>query len=126
MSLTNTAALKALTQSGPYAINGALAAYAAGGQSGATPLRGAANRATLATATNASFVLPSINTEDADALTVWLINDSANAVQVFCAPNDSLNGTQNGSLTVAVGTFAVFVLISAALGWSAAAFPSLG
>jgi hypothetical protein len=126
MSLTNAAALKALTQSGPYAINGALAAYAAGGQSGATPLRGAANRVTLATAAGASLLLPSITTEDADALTVWVINDSANAVSVFCAPNDFLNGASNGSLSVAVGGFAIFVLISAALGWSAAAYAKLG
>lgn len=122
MSTTNAALLAALIGPWPLVVNDALVAFAAGGQSPSTPLRGGANRITVATAANASCVLPSLITDDEGASLVFVINDSANAVSVYCAPSGTLNGSSNGFLSIASGGFAIFLKVASTLDWRAAAF----
>jgi hypothetical protein len=121
MSTTNLALLAALVGPWPLFINDDMTALAAGGQSGAVPcLRSGANRVTIATAGAASVVLPAVS-DDASGLVI-VINDSANAIAVFCAPSGTLNGTLNASLSIAAGGFAIFLRVAATLDWRAAAF----
>lgn len=122
MSTTNAALLAALTGPWPLAVNDALAAYAGGGQFLATPLRGGANRITLATAVGASLILPNLASEDEGAALVFVVNDGANSVNVFCAAGGTLNGSSNASLAIAAGGFAIFLKVAATLDWRAAAF----
>lgn len=120
MSTTNAALLAALVGPWPLAVNDGLTAYAAGGQSLATPLRGGANRITIAAAPAASLILPNVTDEGADI--VFVVNDGANAASVFCAPGGTLNGAANGSLSIASGGFAIFLKVIATLDWRASAF----
>ena len=40
-----------------------------------------------------------------------MINDGTNAMSVFCWPGDTLNGTLNGSLSIANGACGIFVKV---------------
>jgi hypothetical protein len=40
-----------------------------------------------------------------------VINDGVNAMSVFCWPNDTLNGTLNGSLSIASGACGIFIKV---------------
>lgn len=122
MSTTNAALLLALQGPWPLAVNDGLTAYAAGGQSLATPLRGGANRITIAASAGASLILPSLANEDEGAGLVFVVNDGANAISVFCAAGGTINGSPNGSLSIAAGGFAIFLKVMSTQDWRAAAF----
>lgn len=122
MSTTNVALLLALQGPWPLVVNDALTAYAAGGQSLATPLRGGANRIIIAASAGASLILPSLASEDEGGGIVFVVNDGANAVSVYCAAGGTLNGSSNGSLSIASGGFGIFLKVMPTLDWRAAAF----
>jgi hypothetical protein len=42
---------------------------------------------------------------------VVVINDGVNAMAVFARPNDTLNGTVNGSLSIASGACGIFIKV---------------
>jgi hypothetical protein len=71
-------------------------------------LRSGANRIQVCPAGGA-VLLPSMANGDEAADIVFVVNDGANAVLVFCDPGETMNGTLNGSLSVAAGAFGVFL-----------------
>jgi hypothetical protein len=101
-----------------------LIAHVGGGQAGAGPtLRGQAHRFTQVLNAGDSAVLPSLaDREEIGARMIWVVNDGANALSVYCAVNDTMNGVLNGSLSIPAGGFGVFLKIDATLDWRAAAF----
>ena len=42
---------------------------------------------------------------------VWVVNDGVNALSVYCAVGDTLNGTLNGSLSIASGACGIFIKV---------------
>ena len=48
---------------------------------------------------------------EASTREVVVINDGTNAMSVFCWPGDTLNGTLNGSLSIANGACGIFVKV---------------
>jgi hypothetical protein len=100
-----------------------LIAHVGGGQAGAAPtLRGQAHRFVQALNANDSAVLPSLADREETARMVWVVNDGANALSIYCALNDTMNGAANGSLSIPAGGFGVFLKVDATLDWRAAAF----
>lgn len=95
---------------------GALAA-----QAGAAPLLNAATRCTVSSAATASFILPDILTNEADGI-IWVLNDSANSINVYPFIGQNMNGGANAALAVAAGGFGVFSRVSSTSDWRAAAF----
>lgn len=92
-------------------------------QAGATPLISEVNRVTKSTASLNSFILKSVLTGDASVLT-WVINDSANTINVFPFVGEKQNGVANAGLAIAAGAAGVFVLVTNALSgpeWRSAA-----
>ena len=97
-------------------------------------LRSGANRITSSVSSGACLLPSMANLDEGNAL-IFVINDSANAVAVFCDPGETMNGSSNGSLSIASGGFGVFmfrpdnsmlpqqsILAHAAADWRAAAF----
>src|SRR5271168_370538 len=74
-------------------------------------LRAGANRITAAAGAAAACVLPALINYDQGSDFVFVINDSGNTVAVFAAPGDTMQGTLNGSLTIAVGGSGFFVRV---------------
>jgi len=86
------------------AVDG-LVAKAGGGKAGATPLTAHVN--TIATAATAadSVILP----KGFAGAEVWVINDGAEAVQVFGLDNDTINGVATGTgVSVAAASKTIF------------------
>ena len=108
MSNTNNAVLASLgINSGPFQVAIASAAVA-GTQAAGTPIRGTAVRV-LNGGTGASMVLPSmLSNEDFDDF-IFVINDTATTVLVFCALGETMNGSTNGSLSIAAGATGIFI-----------------
>ena len=74
-------------------------------------LRSGANRVTASGGAAAACVLPALINYDQGSDFVFVINDSANSIAVFAAPGDTMQGTLNGSLTVAAGGTGFFVRV---------------
>lgn len=99
-------------------------------QAGATSLRSGINNVIVVPAANASTILPSILSSESYAQVVIVINDApTNALRVFPAPGEQMNGSTNASLTIVAGGFGFFVMKpqdpsvgGTPPGWSAAAF----
>lgn len=98
-------------------------------QAGATALRCGVNTVVVAPSPNTSCVLPSILSSETYSQFTIVINDAPNSIRVFCAPGDHINGSLNGSLTVAANGFGIFIMkptdpsVGAnPPGWTAAAF----
>jgi hypothetical protein len=72
-------------------------------------MRSGANRIVSSGGAGASCIMPAMGNDDESGNIVWVINDSANAIAVFAAPGETMNGTSNGSLSIAAGAFAVFL-----------------
>lgn len=122
MSLINTSLFYNLAYT-IVAFEDNLAGAANNVQAGATPLRCEVNRVTKSGATTNSFILKSILTGDASVLT-WVINDSANTINVFPFVGDKQNGVANAGLAIAAGASGIFSLVPNALGgpdWRSAA-----
>jgi len=75
----------------------------------AHPIRSEVVRITSAPA-NASMILREGDAGTAAPLT-FVLNDSANQIVVFCAPGENLNGSTNGSLTIAAAQAAYFIRV---------------
>jgi hypothetical protein len=91
----------------------------ASAQATAVPIRGNFMRCTQSIL-NGSFILKSIATRDAPNL-VLVVNDSPNAVLVYAFVGDNMNGSANGSLSVAAGSFAFFCRVDSTGDWRSAA-----
>src|SRR5580692_6398280 len=109
-----------LTAGGPNAVTT---------QAGATALRCGINNVIVSGAAGRSCILPSIISSETFALVTIVINDGANAINVYPAPNELMNGSANAALSIAAGGFGMFIIkpqdpsVGATLpGWSAAAF----
>src|SRR5881394_558363 len=100
MSTTNDAVLKALRVDGYE--DDVLVAGPASAQSTATRINRRLTRCTKS-ASNGSFVLPSLVTEEADQKPYWVVNDSANTILVYCAAGETMNGSSNGNLSIVTG-----------------------
>ena len=110
VSNTNNGLMSALDGPWPVKLNDSILLSAATGQAAASAvLRGNANRIVSSGGAAASCILPAMANWDQGASLVFVINDSANSINVFCAPGDTMNGSSNGSLAVAAGAFAVFL-----------------
>jgi hypothetical protein len=71
---------------------------------------------------NDSAVLPSLGDKEEPARMVWVVNDGANALAVFCAVGDTMNGVANSFLSIPAGGFAIFLKVDQTLDWRAASF----
>jgi len=124
MSLANQALLYNLALLGTT-VDDDLIAFSGGTQSGAVPVRSEAARV-IGGVLNSSLVLKSITSGEASQLT-FVVNDGPNAIKVFCAPGETLNGGANGSLAIPAGQSGIFVRVPNALSaggdWRAAAIP---
>lgn len=92
----------------------------AAAQATAFPLTSGATRVTVAAATG-SFILQDVLTNVAPDV-CWVLNDSANSINVYPFSGQNINGALNTPLAVAAGGFALFLRIRATLDWRAAAF----
>lgn len=100
-------------------------------QAGASPLIGDLIRVTSSIA-NGALVLKSSVSQEAPPL-LFVVNDSAQTIKVFCFAGENLNGTLNSSLSISSGQSAIFVRVpvqtvkggggGGTIDWRAAAIP---
>jgi hypothetical protein len=88
----------------------------------AASIRGQAHRFVQVLNANDPAVLPSLADREETARMVWVVNDGANALSVYCALNDTMNGAANGSLSIPAGGFGVFLKVDSTLDWRGATF----
>src|SRR5258706_11609924 len=113
--LTNDAIMEVLSEDGwPVSDEIFIGAGAPLTQAGGQPVKGSCHGIMQlgAGTANGAVVMKSVKTQEAPSM-VWLLNDSAQAVAVFCALGDSMNGTPNGSFSLTAGNAAVFCRIPA-------------
>jgi hypothetical protein len=123
LSNTTAAALIAMAGPWPVVVQGSLTAHVGGGQSGAGPtLRGQAHRFVQVLNPNDSAVLPSLSDREESARMVFVVNDGNNALSVYCAVGDTMNGVANAALSIPAGGFGVFLKVDATLDWRASSF----
>jgi hypothetical protein len=131
MSLANTSLLNSLALANFWVTDDDIFLPNVTTQAGAYPVRGEVVRATQVfnNLPNLSMVLKPVLSGDAAPLT-FVVNDSPQAIVVFCAPGEVLNGTLNGLLTipggVTTGQAGIFVRVPNNLGtagWRAAVIP---
>lgn len=96
-------------------------------QAGATAVVGEAVRVTRAPTIGNSMILKSVLSGDASPLT-FVINDSANSINVFPATGETNNGGLNQVLAVPAGQSGIFVrvpnnLAGSSSGWRSAVIP---
>jgi hypothetical protein len=110
-SNTNNALLSALRGPWPmFLLDGIFVGAGQTSQAAATQvLRSGANRV-LSCVSGGAVLLPSMLNMDEGPDVVFVINDSANALLVFCAPGETMNGSLNGSQSIAAGGFGVFLV----------------
>jgi hypothetical protein len=111
MSLVNTT-LKNTLHMYRFVMNDNLAAAGNAVQTAATPVPGSASRCTLSGAAANSFILDRILSGEAADELIFMINDSANTINVFPAVGENQNGAANAGLAIAAGKSAIFVRIS--------------
>ena len=102
MSVTNLAVMRMIG-----GANFELAAGPAAAQATATRLNNTLCRCTRGVATG-SFILPSILSGEANQ-EIWLVNDTAGALNVYPAVGEKNGGTLNAAVSVASGAAAVFI-----------------
>jgi hypothetical protein len=122
MSLATQAMLRALQCQRPSVVVDNLQATVGGGQA-AVPLRDGAHRFVFVKNPGNSAVLPWLAGHEAMTGQIVVINDAAaNAMSVFAWPGDTLNGTLNGSLSIASGACGIFIKVDtgALLDWQGA------
>lgn len=119
MSTTNTSLMGHLARA-RFAIDDNRSAGSAASQSGALPVLYQVTRFTLAVSTG-SVSLRDMLTNDTAAMN-WVINDSANSINVYPFPGQNMNGSLNAALSIAAGGFGFFSQVKASLDWRAAAF----
>jgi hypothetical protein len=110
-ALTNDALYEQLAADGwPVGDDLFFGAAAPTTQALGAPIRASAHRVTANGTANASATLKSLLSNEAPGM-VWLINDGAQTVAVFCAAGEKMNGVANASFAVTAGNAAVFVPI---------------
>lgn len=111
-SVANDALLVALGQNGFPVLDGQVATATT--QATATRCTGQVTRFIIVGASGAA-VLPSLNTVEAQSI-VFVINDGANALQVFPATGETINAlAANAAFTgIAAGQSAIFIKVQAA------------
>jgi hypothetical protein len=110
MSLVNTT-LKNTLYLYRFTMQDNLSAAANAVQVGAAPIPGSASRCTLSGAAANSFILDRILSGEAADELIFMINDSANTINVFPAVGENQNGAANAGLAIAAGRSAIFVRI---------------
>ena len=110
MSNTTTAMLKSLQAQRPSVVVDNLQAQIGGGQQ-AIPLRDGAHRFLFVRNPGDSAVLPSLLGKEAMSSSIIVINDGSNSMSVYAWPGDTLNGTLNGSLSIASGACGIFIKV---------------
>jgi hypothetical protein len=86
-------------------VTDAITAHAGGGQASATALTTGLNRVTVVATAADSVRLPA----SAAGLEVWIVNDTANAMQVFGASTDTINNVATATgVSVAAGKTVVY------------------
>jgi hypothetical protein len=102
-----------------------LTAGAAATQNGAPLLIGELCRCTSAVGTG-SFMLKSLLTEDGPPL-VFVVNDSANTINVYPFVGEKINGGTNTALAIPAGQSGIFISVpnakGATLDWRSAVIP---
>lgn len=109
MSVANDALLVTLGQN-QFPVYDGLVSSVAAAQAGATRLTGNVNRITKAVSTG-SFILPQMATGEADSSLVFVINDSANSIDIFPFVGETINGSANASFAVGAGTSAICIRV---------------
>ena len=114
MTTTTKAVLKSLAANGTAVNSNASASSAAVSQQAlATPVLGEATQVVSTAPTggtaNSSMILKSLASGEVGSPAVWVINDSAVAIKVYCAVGETLNGGANGALTIGAGVSGVFI-----------------
>jgi hypothetical protein len=90
-----------------------LTAHAGGGQGSAVPITAMIAQFSTVATTGDSAVLPSAAGLPAGtALTITVINNGANSMNVFCPAGSTMNGTSNGSASVTNTTPSIFFATS--------------
>lgn len=96
-------------------------------QAGATAIIGEAVRVTRGPTIGNSLVLKSVLSGDASPMT-FVVNDGPNSINVYPAPGEFNNGTQNQVLAVPAGQSGIFIrvpnnLAGSSSGWRSAVIP---
>lgn len=123
MSATTNAVMYALGQDQYVVVRGQVAGPA-GVRATATHVASQAIQC-ISAAANGAFVLPSILTNE-DWEMCWIINDSANAIVVSPAPNETMNGVAStanlatGILSIPAGQTGIFVPVGTTGDWRGA------
>lgn len=121
MSAINVALMGHLArQNMGFAFQDDLSAGPAAAQATALPVITQCTRVTVASSTG-SMLLPDILTNNSPNL-MFLLNDSANTINVYAFSGQNVNGSLNGFLAIAAGGFGIFVRLKANLDWRSAAF----
>ena len=109
--VTNDALLEALAADG-WPLGDEVFIGGAGGTTQAAGLsfKSAAHRVIANGTVSAAMTLKSLLSNEVPGI-VWLINDSANTVAVFCFAGEKMNGVANASFAVTAGNAAVFIPI---------------
>lgn len=112
--LTNDALMEVLSEDGwPMGDEIFIGAGAPVVQAGAQPVRSSCHRVIKNGTANGALIMHAIISAEAPSM-VWIINDDpTNAIKVFCAVGDTMNGAANGSLTITAATSAVFLRVPA-------------
>lgn len=113
MSLANTALRFNIALLGTPIVEG-VATGPAAAQATALPVVAEAV-SVLASAANGSLIMKSIKSGEASTM-VFVINDSPNSIQVFCASGENMNGVANAQLTIPTGQSGLFVMVPNKLG----------
>ncbi len=131
MSTANDALLYNLGLTGFPVYDDVFIATAQITQALSVPVFGELTRVVSAPA-NGALILKSLLSNDAPPL-VFVVNDSAQTIVVFCFKGENLNGSLNGSLSIPSGQSGIFVRVppTAAKGgagvgttdWRSAAIP---
>lgn len=119
MSTTNTSLLGHLGRH-RFSCDDDKTAGIANSQGGANAILSQVSRITSAVA-NGSMILRDMLTNDAPSL-VWVINDSAQTIQVYPFVGQHVNGALNTALAIAAGGFGFFSRVQANLDWRAQAY----
>lgn len=85
-----------------------ITAFAGGGQGNATALTAMYNQIATAAAGNASVVLPSLTLPNGAAASITVNNLGANTVAVFCPSGGTMNGSSNGSASLAANNVGLY------------------
>lgn len=109
MTVANDALLVTLGQN-QFPVYDGLVSNVAAAQAAATRLTGSVNRVTKAVSTG-SFILPQMLTGEADSNMVFVINDSANSINVYPAVGETMSGSANAAFSIGAGTSGIFIRV---------------